>query len=374
MRILLAGGGSGGPVTPVLAVALKIRELSPKGGSASGGKPKTEFLFVGTKRGPDRQLVEPLGIPFVSIPAARWRRFFSIKNIFAPIVLTAGFFRSLAIIKKFKPDVLFAAGSFVSVPLAWAARIRHVPIVIHQQDARIGLANKLIAPFADQISTAFEKTSKEFYSGSGFEQKMKPAAVWVGNPVRPDLFHPASDAKHFFKLHEDLPILLVLGGATGAVQINQLLGTILPDLVKAHQVIHQTGTGKNKLGFTDRNYHPIELIPFPEYSAILKMAHLVLARAGLSTIAELSALGKPAIIIPMPYTHQEDNAKILEEAHAAAVLNRTEATAENLTRVINSLKFNQKRTEMLSKNISELMPKNAAEVLAKIVTKQADGK
>ena len=171
MKILLAGGGSGGPVTPVLAVALKIRELSPKGGSASGGKPKTEFLFVGTKRGPDRQLVEPLGIPFVSIPAARWRRFFSIKNIFAPIVLTAGFLKSLSIIRKFKPDVLFAAGSFVSVPLAWAARIRHVPIVIHQQDARIGLANKLIAPLPARSPRLLKKRAKSFIRDPDLSRK-----------------------------------------------------------------------------------------------------------------------------------------------------------------------------------------------------------
>jgi UDP-N-acetylglucosamine--N-acetylmuramyl-(pentapeptide) pyrophosphoryl-undecaprenol N-acetylglucosamine transferase len=315
-------------------------------------------------------MVEPTGIPFVSIPAARWRRFFSLKNLLAPFILVAGFLKSYRIIRKFQPDVMFAAGSYVSVPLAWVCRIRDVKIVVHQQDARIGLANKMIAPVADQITTAFEKTSKEFYSGSGLvEKKLNPGALWVGNPVRPDLFNSSADAKRFFNLHDNFPILLILGGATGALQINQLIEQILPDLVKAHQVVHQTGKDK-KINFSDRNYHAYELIPFPEYAAILKLAHLVVARSGLSTIAELSALAKPAIIIPMPYTHQEDNARILEEAHAAVVLNRDEVTAENLARVINSLKFNQKRTEMLSKNISELVPKNAAETLAKIVIKQ----
>ncbi|MEO8065732.1 MAG: UDP-N-acetylglucosamine--N-acetylmuramyl-(pentapeptide) pyrophosphoryl-undecaprenol N-acetylglucosamine transferase [Candidatus Doudnabacteria bacterium] len=361
MKILLAGGGTGGPVTPVIAVAMEIRKL----------RPKTEFLFVGTRTGPDRAMVEPANIRFVSIPAARWRRFFTIQNLFAPIVLITGFLSSLRIVRKFRPDVVFSAGSFVAVPVAWAARLYGAKIVIHQQDARIGLANKLISPIADQITTAFEKTSKEFYSGSGlFEKRLKPAAQWVGNPVRPDLFNSAVDAKKFFNLHEELPILLVLGGATGAKQINQLIGEILPVLVKTHQVVHITGKNKNSVTFSSRNYLPFEFLAFPEYAAILKLAHLVVARAGLSTIAELSALGKPAIIIPMPNTHQEDNARILQEAHSAAVLSRDEATTDNLARVINNLKFNQAQTGILSRNISKLMPKDAAMLLAKVVIKQ----
>lgn len=361
IKILLSGGGSGGPVSPVLAVAAEIKKLHPK----------AEFLFVGTKRGPEARMVAEEGIKFVSIPAGKLHRYFSIKNIFQPFFLVAGIIKSLAIIRKFKPDVVFGAGSFVCVPIAWAAKMKKIKIVIHQQDARIGLANKLIAPFADKITTVFEKTSKEFYSGSGLNpKKLKPPAEWVGNPVRPELFHPKNDAKKFFHLHDQLPILLVLGGATGALQVNQMIAEILPDLVKAHQVIHQTGRGKNKIGFKNANYHPMELIPFPVYASILNLAHLVVARAGLSTIAELSALGKPAIIIPMPRTHQEENVKILEDEHAAVILTGVEVASENLAQVINSLKFNQKRTETLSQNISKLMPKDAALQIAKIIIKE----
>jgi UDP-N-acetylglucosamine--N-acetylmuramyl-(pentapeptide) pyrophosphoryl-undecaprenol N-acetylglucosamine transferase len=359
MRILLAGGGSGGPVSPVLAVAAEIKKL----------KPHTEFLFIGTKKGPERAMVEAAGIRFDTIPAAKWRRYFSIKNIFSPFVLIAGFFKSLNIIRKFRPDAVFGAGSFVAVPVAWAARGFRVPIIMHQQDTQIGLANRLIAPFADKITTAFEETSKDFYSGSGLlNQKLKPRAQWVGNPVRPELtIKSKADVKKYFNLHDDLPILLILGGATGAEQINQLVGKILPELVQTHQVIHKTGQGKNILNFQNQNYHPFELIPFEPYAAILKAAHLVVARAGLSTIAELSALGKTAIIIPMPRTHQEDNAKLVEAYNAAIVLFSQKATPENLKRVINGLKFDQQITQMLAKNIENLMPKNAAVAIAKSI-------
>ncbi len=360
MKILLAGGGSGGPVTPILAVILEIKKLEPR----------TQFLFVGTKRGPESIMVTDAGFKFISIPAAKWRRYFSIKNLFEPFIFVAGFIRAWFIIKQFKPDVVFAAGSFVSVPICWAAKIKKVKIVIHQQDARVGLANRLIAPVADQITTAFEQTSKQFYSGSGMDpNNLKPAAEWVGNPVRPDLLIKNNSAKFFFHLHESLPILLILGGATGSAQINQLLSEILPDLVKAHQVIHQTGKGKNIINFKHENYHAIELIPFREYASILQMAHLVVARAGLSTIAELSALGKAAIIIPMPKTHQEENAKILASLYAAIVLTGTDATSDNLNRIINKLKFDLKFTEALGENISAIIPTDAARRLAEIIIK-----
>jgi UDP-N-acetylglucosamine--N-acetylmuramyl-(pentapeptide) pyrophosphoryl-undecaprenol N-acetylglucosamine transferase len=255
------------------------------------------------------------------------------------------------------------------VPLCWAACLYKAKIVIHQQDAQIGLANKLIAPFASEITTAFEQTSKEFYTGSGLFQNTWHTAIWVGNPVREDLFETSVDPNKYFNLHGDLPILLILGGATGSDQINGLIQKIIAQLVTAHQVVHQTGFGKNNINFKHQNYHPYELADFKVYAAILKAAHLVVARAGLSTIAELSALAKPAIIIPMPGTHQEKNAKILESTHSAVVLKGRDATAENLERIIKALKFDIKRVEMLKTNISRLMPQDASIRIAKIITK-----
>jgi UDP-N-acetylglucosamine--N-acetylmuramyl-(pentapeptide) pyrophosphoryl-undecaprenol N-acetylglucosamine transferase len=358
MKILLAGGGSGGPVSPLIAVAKEIKKLAPK----------TEFLFVGTKQGPERQMVEAEELKFVSISAARLRRFFTLKNLLVPFVLIAGFIQARKIIKNFQPQIIFSAGSFVAVPICWAARSKKIRIIIHQQDARIGLANKLISPFASQITTAFEQTSKQFYSGSGLNpKKLTQRAVWVGNPTRMDLLVKNDSAKKFFNLHDKLPILLILGGATGAAQINKIISEILPDLVLAQQVVHQTGKGKNEINFKHPNYHPVELMNFEIYASILQMAHLVIGRAGLSTISELSALHKPAIIIPMPGTHQEENAEILLLTHSAVVLRGTEASPENLAKVINSLKFNQKRIDMLCRNIGNLMPKEADKKLAQII-------
>jgi UDP-N-acetylglucosamine--N-acetylmuramyl-(pentapeptide) pyrophosphoryl-undecaprenol N-acetylglucosamine transferase len=364
MKILLAGGGSGGSVTPILAVVQQIRKLSAKGGSASGGR--TEFLFVGTRRGPERPMVEQAGIKFRTIPAARWRRFFSIKNIWSPFVFVAAFVSAWRIVAQFRPDVVFSTGSFVAVPVSWTGKLFGAKIVIHQQDALKGLANKLIGPIASEITTAFEPTSKEFSSGSGLIGKLKPA-TWVGNPVREDLTKKILKIVVSFKLNPNLPILLVLGGATGAAQINNLISEILPRLVKNFQVIHQTGQGKLLTGFSDSNYHPVELFPFDQYAHLLQLADIVVCRAGLSTIAELSNLGKVAVVVPMPYTHQEDNAAILKFTKSAVVMLRSQATPENLFKVLNTIKFDPVLMQQLKSNIIRLMPRDAALKLAEIV-------
>lgn len=356
MKVLLTGGGTGGSVSPVLAVVSEIRKL----------KPQTEFLFVGTKRGPERAMVFEFGISFAAIPAAKFRRYFSLRNFFDLFVLLAALIKAWFMLRKFRPDVIFSVGASVSVPVAWVGRWLGSKIIVHQQDIRIGLANKLIAPFASKITTAFEQTSKDFYSDSGFSKKWAEPAQWVGNPFREELLKVDPVKLTSFGLTKELPILLVLGGATGAMQINQLLAKILPELVRVYQVVHVSGKHKN-IAFKDKNYHQFEFLPFPDYAAILNAAHVVVARAGMSTVTELSVLNKVAVIIPMPGTHQEDNAKILKVRGAAVVLSGKEVTAQNLATILNSLKFEPEIQKLLSLNIGNLMPKNAALKLAKII-------
>ena len=192
-RILLAGGGTGGPVSPVLAVAMEVKKLLPG----------AEFLFVGTKHGPEKSLVSETGIPFVGIRAARLRRYFSLMNVADVFIFFISLISSFRILKKFKPALIFSAGGFVAVPLCWVGRIMGVKVVIHQQDARIGLANKLIVPFSQRITTAFGQTAKNFHSGPGLLKKEKGyTPEWVGNPVRPQIKKPDLAQKKFFHLHE----------------------------------------------------------------------------------------------------------------------------------------------------------------------------
>lgn len=363
MRILLVGGGSGGPVTPVLAVAQEIKKI----------KPRTEFLFVGTQTGPERSMVSELGIPFESIPAAKFRRYFSLRNLTDILVLFYSFFRAWRILSKFRPDIVFGAGAFVQVPVCWAAKLFRTKIIIHQQDPYVGLANKLVSPFADQITTTFEYTAKTFYSGSGFGRKWKSKAEWVGNPYRAELTDTSHPDRSFFGLHDSLPVLLILGGATGAAQINSVVEASLAELLKSHQIIHQSGMGK-KINFSHPDYHQYDLIPFDKYISALKLADIVIARAGMSTITELSALGKIAIIVPMPESHQEINALFLKNTSSAVVLSGEEFNPVDLPRIVISLKFNIARQKLLSENISRLLPRDAGRKIAELIVKQANAK
>ncbi len=356
MKIILAGGGTGGPVVPLLAVAEELKNDNPQ----------TEFLFVGTKAGPEKQLVEAAGFNFVAIPAAKFRRYFSIKNLSDIPVFLWSFIKAKKLLAEFKPDVIFSVGGFVSVPIAWAAKTRGIKIVVHQQDAMPGLANRLVSPFAEVITTAFEETIKNFYSNSGlFKNSAVKDIEWVGNPVRSEFLNSDLPAKDFFKLHDQLPVMLITGGASGAAQINQVVTESLPQLIKSHQIVHITGIGK-KTNFTSPNYHQYEFLN-REMPTIMKMAHIVLCRAGLSTITELSALSKISIVVPMPDSHQEQNAAVLKKHAAAVVLTKEEFIPEVLVRVVNSLKFNVQRQKLLAENMGKLMPKDAALNIAKII-------
>src|SRR5581483_8242409 len=133
MKILLVGGGSGGPVAPLLAVADHIKKTHPK----------AVFMLVGTQAGPERFMAERAAVPFAAIAAGRWRRYFSWQNFVAPFQTLHGFFDARTILKAFRPDCIFAAGSFVQVPVVWAARLAGIPVVLHQQDVLPGLANRL---------------------------------------------------------------------------------------------------------------------------------------------------------------------------------------------------------------------------------------
>lgn len=357
-RILLAGGGSGGPVAPLLAVVEELKKLDPA----------IEFLFVGTKNGPEKQLVESAGLKFVSIPAAKLRRYFSLSNLTDIFVFLASLFAARRVLKEFKPALVFGAGGYVAVPVSWMAWLVGVKIALHQQDAHAGLANRLIVPLSDLATTALERTAKQFLSGSGlFKSPLKPAAEWTGNPVRAEFFTPVDPkAKAKFGLDDSLPIILVTGGGTGSMQINEVIAEALPELVKAHQIIHITGRGKNTISFHHRNYHQYEFLSEGMADA-MKLADIVIARAGLSTMSELSVLGKVSIIVPMPGTHQEANAAVLKERAAAVVLNSQEFNSEDLPRIITAVKFNPGRQQLIKKNISALMPHDAAERIAKLL-------
>ena len=162
-KILLTGGGTGGSVAPLLAIAESLT--------------MQDFLWLGTKSGPERKMVEEAGIKFKAISGGKLRRYFSFKNLGDIFKIKLGFFQSLFIMLKWRPNLVMSAGSFISVPVVYAAWLLRVPALIHQQDVKAGLANKLMAPFSKVITVAFEKSLADYGK----------KAIWIGNPVRQSL-------------------------------------------------------------------------------------------------------------------------------------------------------------------------------------------
>lgn len=345
---------------PLLAVQQHIKK----------NHPKAEFLFVGTFGGPEESFAKKYGVPFVSIPAGKLRRYFSLKNLFSPFLVIAGFFKSLFVINSFKPDLVFAAGGFVSVPVIMAAWMMRKKILIHQQDLQPTLSNQLVAPLADKITVTFEQSLKDFRSGSGmfWDNKVTEKAQWTGNPVREDILTANNknirNIKKKMGLKEDFPIMLITGGATGAQSLNLILLQALPELVKFVQVIHSTGKGKS-IDFAHANYHPYELLD--NMDEAYAVSDMVISRAGLSSISELCALQKVSIIIPLPDSHQLHNAEILAEKDAAVVLDQTGLKGEDLVQLIKKLMYNGSWQSELKENISKIIPQGAAEKISNII-------
>jgi UDP-N-acetylglucosamine--N-acetylmuramyl-(pentapeptide) pyrophosphoryl-undecaprenol N-acetylglucosamine transferase len=363
MKIVLAGGQTGGPVVPLLAVAEEIKRQ----------KSHTQVLVLDTPNSAARILAAKQKFHFYAIHTGKLRRYWSIRTLLAPLAIAWGFLQALRILHSFKPNIVMGAGGFVQVPVVWAAWILNIPVLLHQQDVASTLSNSLSAPFARRITTTFEQSRGNFHSGSGFfgshKRNKNPRVVWTGNPFRESILEATKDeARKHFKLDDELPVLLVTGGGGGAQGINNLLYKALPDLTKAVQIIHGTGVGK-KYSIAYDNYHAYEFIDRMDlaYAA----SDLVISRAGISTITELANLGKISIIIPIPRTHQEINAQLLYQMQAAIILDQNQTNSEFLVSLIRKLLLDGDTQKLLHHNISKLMPKKAAAKIAKLALELA---
>lgn len=373
IKIILTGGGTGGSVVPLLAVAEELTSSrlfpSPER-QRSEGKGEFEFLWIGTKSGPEREMValaglapgEKMEIKFKAIAGGKLRRYFSWRNFIDPFLILTGFWQAFFIMLKWRPDLVMTAGSFVSVPVVWAARILRVPVLVHQQDARPGLANKLMAPFARVVTVTFAESLNDYGK----------KAVWIGNPtrLRRETLNSKFQITNYFNLKKEFPVVLVVGGGTGAMAINELVWEALPELTKFCQIIHVGGKDKvpgSGFQVPSSKYIFFEFLNVNQMSEAYAAADIVVSRAGMGVLTELSCLGKPAILIPMPDSHQEENAEIFGKKEAAIVLNQKELAGGQFAKEIEKLVNDKSLREKLNKNISEVIKRGAGERMVKII-------
>lgn len=351
--IILSGGGTGGSVVPLIAIAKEIRNQSPK----------TRFLFVGTKKGvPEKELIKEHHLPYQGVFSGKLRRYFSWQNLIDPFLIFLGFIQSIFIILKYRPRAIVSAGGFVAVPLSLAAWLFKVPVFIHQQDLIPGLANKIITPFAKKITVSFKKSLKDFPSSK---------VVFTGNPFRKSILKgDIQRAKKRFNLSSKLPVLLVVGGGTGAKNINNLIYKLGPRLVKFCQVIHITGKNKGKELKKDElminRYHQVDFLTW-EMPDVYQIADLVISRAGLGALTELSVLGKPSIIIPISNSHQEINAQYFANQEAVILIKEEEIKEKEILDRIKKLINDQEKLKKMSQKIKKIANPKAGEKIAKII-------
>lgn len=360
MKIFLAGGGTGGATAPVLAVAESLLQLHPG----------TKLFLVGN-HGVEQKMIEKSKLPLVylSIPAGKWRRYFSLMNFFDIFKTIFGFFKSLRLLGEYRPDVVFGAGSFVQVPLAFAAYLKKIPVVVHQPDFDLLLSTRLVAPIARAITVSFGSSEKDLPEFSGLLQKIEKSKVTVtGNPVRKEIFGGSKDkARKTFGLNRDYPVLLVIGGSQGSARLNEVVRSAAPELVKYVQIIHIKGSkGDKGRSFTHPQYHDFEYIGSDMRDAYAA-ADLVVCRGGISTISELSALGLAAIVVPLPRSLQEANAELLALTRSAVVVFEEFLTSQLAVNLVRKILWRQEAAQTIKDNIKKLLPRNADRKIAKIL-------
>ncbi|MEK7184300.1 MAG: UDP-N-acetylglucosamine--N-acetylmuramyl-(pentapeptide) pyrophosphoryl-undecaprenol N-acetylglucosamine transferase, partial [Patescibacteria group bacterium] len=302
-------------------------------------------------------------LEILEITAEKLRRYWSFQTIILPIAILRGTFEALDALRRLQPAVVFCKGGYVCLPVALAAWWLRIPIVLHETDASMGLANRLIAPFASKIAVSFPRPTF-------LTQKSDRKIVFTGQPVREEFFKLAS--KHY---SHDRAVIVVTGSMQGARAINVLIQEILPQLLDRYRVIHITGQNdfqSLRSATQSQYYEPVSYSA--QFHKLVAQADLVISRAG-GTIFELAAMGKPSILIPLPTAandHQRENAAIFAEQEAAVVLEQTTLTSDQLLQTITELIRDSDRRTTLAEHIQQFAKRDAATVLAKLVLSVAD--
>ncbi|MGE8204174.1 undecaprenyldiphospho-muramoylpentapeptide beta-N-acetylglucosaminyltransferase [Heyndrickxia sp. NPDC080065] len=362
MKIVVSGGGTGGHIYPALALIRTIKE----------NHPNTEFLYIGTEKGLESKLVTMENIPFHAINITGIKRSLSFENIKTLFRFVKGVQDCKRILKSFKPDVVIGTGGYVCGPVVYAAAKQKIPTVIHEQNSIPGLTNKFLSRYVNKVAICFE-SAKEFFPEDKVVLTGNPRATEVIGDKNPTIIQS-------YGLSENKPTVLIFGGSRGARPINEAVVKSLAQFAaKPYQIIYVTG---------DVHYQEVEkevsLIGKPENIVVVPFIHnmpdvlrsvdLVVARAGATTLAELTALGIPSILIPSPYVtnnHQEKNASTLTENGAASMLLEKNLSSPQLLKSIDDIILNQEQINKMKEAASNLGIPDASKRLFNVMQELA---
>ena len=273
--IVLTGGGTAGHVTPHLALLPYLKKDFDK------------IYYIGSFNGMEKDIIAKTGVKYYSVPCAKLVRKFTFKNFAIPFTLIKGVREAGEILDDLKPDVIFSKGGYVSLPVVLAAKSKRIPVICHESDYSVGLANKISARYCKKVLTSFPSAAKSLKNG-----------VCVGTPLKNSLFTAnKAESLKTFGLTNKKPVILVTGGSLGAKAINDSLRGALDELLKKYQILHICGKG-NLSGIQKSGYREIEFTDKMENA--FAVADICISRAGANTVFEMASLKKPMLLIPLP--------------------------------------------------------------------------
>jgi len=351
--IVFTGGGTAGHVFPALAVLDSLAEQR-----------HARVVWIGSSSGMEREILGRRGIPYYGIPSGKLRRYLSLRNLTDLFLILAGILASLFILLKERPVFIFSKGGYVSVPPLLAARLLRVPAFTHESDLNPGLATRINSRLCEKVLVSFAETAEYF------PPALRGKVVHTGNPVRPALL--AGDPRTGRELVGCPParkMLLVLGGSLGSAFLNQAVLEGLPRLTRTCFVVHQMGEEHYRPAQT-AGYRPLAFLG-DELPHLLAACDLVLCRAGANTLWELAALGKPAVLVPLPEQasrgDQIENARFFTARGAAVAVSEQEAGQGKLVEAVLQLVENDSTLTEMGRCARAIAEPRAAERIARMV-------
>ena len=340
MKVIMVAGGTGGHIYPAIAILNKIKEEEKD----------SEFLYIGTADRMEKDIIPPLGIPFVGIEMMGLNR----KNPFSNVAVLKKFFQAVKIakeeIKKFNPDIVIGAGGYITAPVLYAAHQLKVPILIHEQNSIPGVSNKFIGSFANRICVSLPNSLHLF---------PKDKVVYTGNPRSEEILNVPKCGKEKLGFDKNKKLVVVVMGSLGSTTMTTKIKELIPSFQdKDYQVLVITGKkyydDYAKLDIPKN----VKVVPFMEnLIQVLKDTNLIVSRAGASTIAEITAIGLPAILVPSPYVtnnHQYKNAKELEDHGACRIVTEDDFSKDVLLKEIDDIFKDSKKYQEMVNSSKEL--------------------
>lgn len=353
MRVIIAAAGTGGHINPGIAIANKIKKE----------RPDSEIIFVGTDRGLENDLVPKAGYGLKTIDAYGLSKEISLANLKKMIKTIKGINEAKKIVKEFKPDIVIGMGGYICGAVVLAAKKNHIPVLLHESNSYPGKAVQMLAKKADTLLVSFEDAEKRI--------KNCKNVVYTGTPVKirkkEYSLNQKNEIINKLNLSISKPIVLIFGGSQGAQKINEaVIGILGNKLNDNYQIVWATGPKQYEIikkelkqfNVDIENVHNAKILPYIyNMEEIENISDVIVARSGAMTIAEISNIGKPSILIPLPNVsndHQMYNARVLENVGAGIIIKNDEVNENLLNDTINNI--------ISDKNVCKKMGQNALKV------------